>query len=153
MALIRLFGGKDYTQRLKHQLLASVGLLLVGAVGLVCYFWLVPGSGLTDFAQGFYIGAVLGITAGALITLARCAYLLKNPEARQRAKVKDLDERTQTITYKSFAIAGGVTFFTSAAALFVVLPFSVEAFWGVLGTMALFGVTFAVSNLILQRTM
>ncbi len=153
MALIRLFGGKDYTQRLKHQLLASVGLLLVGAVGLVCYFWLVPGSGLTDCAQGFYIGAVLGITAGALITLARCAYLLKNPEARQRAKVKDLDERTQTITYKSFAIAGGVTFFTSAAALFMVLPFSVEAFWGVLGTMALFGVTFAVSNLILQRTM
>ncbi len=88
MALIRLFGGKDYTQRLKHQLLASVGLLLVGAVGLVCYFWLVPDSELTDFAQGFYIGAVLGITAGALITLVRCVYLLKNPEARQRAKVK-----------------------------------------------------------------
>lgn len=153
MALIKMFGGKDYVQRLKHQLMASVGLLLVGAVGLVCYFWLVPDSGLTDFAQGFYIGAVLGITAGAVITLARCIYLLKNPEARQKAKVKDLDERTQTITYKSFAIAGGVTFFTSAAALFVVLPFSVEAFWGVLGTMALFGVTFAVSNLIMERTM
>lgn len=153
MALIKMFGGKDYIQRLKNQLLASIGLLLVGAVGIVCYFWLVPGSGLTDFAQGFYIGAVLGITAGALITLARCVYLLKNPEARQKAKVKDTDERSQTITYKSFAIAGGVTFFVSAAALFIVIPFSVEIFWGVLGTMALFGVSFAVSNFILERKM
>ncbi len=153
MALIKLIGGKDYTQRLKHQLLASVGLLLVGAVGLVCYFWLVPKGALEDFAEGFYLGAVLGITASALITLARCAYLLKNPEARQKAKVKDTDERSQTIRYKSFAIAGGVTFFTSAAALFAVLPFSVAAFWGVLGTMALFGVSFAVSNLVLERRM
>ncbi len=153
MALIKLIGGKDYTQRLKHQLLASVGLLVVGAVGLVCYFWLVPDSGLPDFARGFYLGAVLGITASALITLVRCVYLLKNPEARQKAKVKDTDERSQTIRYKSFAIAGGVTFFTSAAALFVVLPFSVAAFWGVLGTMALFGVSFAVANLVLERRM
>lgn len=153
MALIGLFGGKDYTQRLKNQLLASVALLLVGAVGIVCYFVLVPDSGLSDFAQGFYIGGALGITAGALITLVRCAYLLKDPEARQRAKVKDTDERSQTIIHKSFAIAGGVTFFTSAAALFVVIPFSVETFWGVLGTMALFGVTFAVSNLILEWKM
>ena len=153
MALIKLFGGKDYTQRLKNQLLASVALLLVGVVGIICYFILVPTSGLSDFAQGFYIGGALGITAGALITLVRCIYLLKNPEARQKAKVKDTDERSQTIVYKSFAIAGGVTFFTSAAALFVIIPFSVEIFWGVLGTMALFGVTFAVSNLILERTM
>lgn len=153
MALIKLFGGKDYTQRLKNQLLASVALLLVGVVGIVCYFILVPTSGLSDFAQGFYIGGALGITAGALITLVRCIYLLKNPEARQKAKVKDTDERSQTIVYKSFAIAGGVTFFASAAALFVIIPFSVEIFLGVLGTMALFGVTFAVSNLILERTM
>ena len=151
MALIKLFGGKDYTQRLKNQLLASVALLLVGIVGVVCYFILVPDSGLSDFAQGFYIGGALGITAGALITLVRCAYLLKNPEARQKAKVKDTDERSQTIIHKSFAIAGGVTFFTSAAALFVIIPFSVETFWGVLGTIALFGVTFDVSNFILER--
>lgn len=153
MALIRLFGGRDYIQRLKNQLLASVALLLVGVVGIVCYFVLVPDSGLSDFAQGFYIGGALGVTAGALITLVRCVYLLKNPEAQQKAKVKDTDERSQTIIHKSFAIAGGVTFFTSAAALFVVIPFSVETFWGVLGTMALFGVTFAVSNLILERRM
>ncbi len=153
MALLKLIGGKDYTQRLKNQLLASVALLLVGVVGVVCYLILVPTSGLSDFAQGFYIGGALGITAGALITLVRCAYLLKNPEARQKAKVKDTDERSQTIIHKSFVIAGGVTFFVSAAALFVIIPFSVETFWGVLGTMALFGVTFAVSNLILERRM
>ena len=65
MALLRVIGGKDYAQRLKYQLLASIALLLVGVVGLVCYFVLVPGSTLTDLVRGFYIGAVLGIMAGA----------------------------------------------------------------------------------------
>lgn len=153
MALIRLFGGKDYLQRLKHQLLASVALLLVGVVGVVCYFVVVPGSGLTDFAQGFYIGGASGITAGALIMLARCVYLLKNPEARQRAKVKDTDERAQAIVHQSFAIAGGVTFFTSAAALFVVLPFSVAAFRALMGAMILFALTFFAADQILERRM
>lgn len=145
--------GKDYTRRLKTQLLASAGLLLVGAVGIVCYFRLVPDSDLTDFARGFYIGAALGLLAAAAITLVRCIYLLKNPEARQRAKIKDTDERSQTIRSRSFAVAGGVTFFVGFAALFVVLPFSAAAFWGVLGTMALFGVSFAGANLVLERTM
>lgn len=153
MALIRLFGGKDYLQRLKHQLLASVALLLVGVVGVVCYFVVVPDSGLTDFAQGFYIGGASGITAGALIMLARCVYLLKNPEARQRAKVKDTDERAQAIVHQSFAIAGGVTFFTSAAALFVVLPFSVAAFRALMGAMILFALTFFAADQILERRM
>lgn len=110
MALIKMIGGKDYTQQLKNQRLASIGLLLVGLVGIVCYFTLVPGSALEDFTKGFYIGGASGITAGALILLIRCTYLLRNPKAYQKAKVKDTDERSQTIIHKSFEIAGIVTF-------------------------------------------
>lgn len=153
MALIKLIGGEDYTRRLKNQRLAAVGLLLVGLVGIVCYFVLVPQSGLADFARGFYIGGASGITAGAVILLARCTYLLKNPKAYAKAKVKDTDERSQAILHKSFAIAGGVTFFVSAAALFVVLPFSVAAFRALLGAMVLFALTFLAANLILERRM
>lgn len=75
MALIKMIVGKDYTQQLKNQRLVSVGLLLVGIVGIVCYFTLVPGSTLEDFTKGFYIGGASGITAGALILLIRCTYL------------------------------------------------------------------------------
>lgn len=153
MALIRMIGGKDYTQRLKNQRLAAAGLLTIGMVGIVCYFVLVPGSGLPDFARGFYIGGAAGITAGAMILLGRCTYLLKNPEARQRAKIKDTDERSQAILHKSFEAAGTVTFFTSAAALFVVLPFSVDAFRALLGAMILFALTFVAANRILERRM
>lgn len=153
MALIKLIGGKDYTQRLKNQRLAAVGLLLVGLVGIVCYFTLVPGSGLSDFARGFYIGGASGITAGAALLLVRCTYLLKSPAAYARAKVKDTDERSQAILHKSFEAAGGVTFFTSAAALFVVLPFSVDAFRALLAAMALFALTFLAANRVLERRM
>lgn len=153
MALIKMIGGKDYTQRLKHQRLAAAGLLLVGVVGIVCYFTLVPGSGLADFAQGFYIGGASGITAGAVILLGRCTYLLKSPKAYVKAKVKDTDERSQAILHKSFEAAGEVTFFTSAAALFVVLPFSVAAFGALLAAMALFALTFLAANLVLERRM
>lgn len=153
MALIKMIGGKDYTQRLKNQRLASIGLLLVGVVGIVCYVTLVPGSGLSDFARGFYIGGASGITAGAALLLGRCAYLLKNPKAYQRAKVKETDERSQAIIHKSFEAAGTVTFFVSAAALFVVLPFSVEAFRVLMGVMILFALTFVAANRILERRM
>ena len=153
MALIKLIGGKDYTRQLKNQCLAAIGLLLVGIVGIVCYFTLVPGSGLEDCARGFYIGGASGITAGALILLIRCTYLLHNPKAYQKAKVKDTDERSQTIIHKSFEIAGAVTFFTGAALLFVVLPFSVAAFRAVMGLIVLFVLTFVATSCMLERRM
>lgn len=153
MALIKMIGGKDYTQQLKNQRLASVGLFLVGIVGIVCYFTLVPGSGLEDFAKGFYIGGASGITAGAAILFIRCSYLLKNPEAYQKAKVKDTDERSQTILHKSFEIAGIVTFFTSAALLFVLAPFDMYAFRAIMTVMILFAAVFVAANRILERKM
>lgn len=153
MALIKMIGGKDYTQQLKNQRLASIGLLLVGIVGIVCYFTLVPGSDLEDFTRGFYIGGATGITAGALILLIRCTYLLHNPKAYQKAKVKDTDERSRTIIHRSFEIAGMVTFFTSAALLFVLAPFDLYAFKAVMTLMVLFAATFLAANGILERRM
>lgn len=153
MALIRMIGGKDYTQQLKNQRLASIGLLLVGLVGIVCYFTLVPGSALEDFTKGFYIGGATGITAGALILFIRCTYLLHNPEAYKKAKVKDTDERSQTIIHKSFEVAGLVTFFASAALLFVLVPFNLYAFRAVMAVMILFAASFITANRILERKM
>ena len=145
--------GENYEKSLKQRRAMALALLCVGLVGFVCYFLLVPSSGLADYAQGFYLGAATGITAGALILLIRTQYLLTHPDAQKRAKIKETDEREKHIVQESFRQAGIVTFFTSAGALFVVLPLSMAAFSALLGTMALYALSFAAVNLWLSKTL
>lgn len=51
----------------------------------------------------------------------------------------------------NFTVAGIITFFTSAAALFVILPFSFPAFYALMGVMALYAVCFLLANAILEK--
>lgn len=142
---------EDYDRSLRRQRLYALCLLAVGIVGIVCYFTLVDGSALPDFARGFYFGASIGVTAGALILLLRVTRLMRDPEARKKAKIRDTDERERHITNRAFQIAGLVTFFTSAAALFVLLPLSMEAFLALLAVMALYCGCFVVISLWLSK--
>ncbi len=154
MALLKLMiDGKNYEQGLKRRRMAAAALLAVGIVGIVCYFLLVPGSDLSEFAQGFYLGGASGITVGALILLARVQYLLKNPEARKKAKIQDTDERERAVIHRAFELAGEITFFAAAAAVFVLLPLSVDAFRAVLGVMVLYCFSWVVAQSVLRRKM
>lgn len=56
--------GGDYCKSLRQRSWAALAILVIGLAGLGCYVWLVPGSGLSDHAQGFYLGGACGITAG-----------------------------------------------------------------------------------------
>lgn len=143
----------DYQKTLTLRLWTSLGLLAMGVTGLVCYRLLVPGSGLPDFARGFYLGAAYGILLGAVILLVRVIYLLRHPQARRQAQVKEQDEREQAILHNSFQTAGFVTFFVSAAALFVVLPLSQPAFAALLSAMVLYALAFLAATLYYQRRM
>ena len=67
---ILLTDKSNFEKSLKNRRLAAIGLLCVGLTGFACYFLLVPDSPLSQYAQGFYLGAASGITAGALILLA-----------------------------------------------------------------------------------
>ncbi len=136
----------NYEKTLKLRRAAAIGMMALGAVGLACWHWLVPESGLPDFAQGFYLGASSGIILGALILLCRTQYLLSHPEARKRAKVKEQDEREKTILNRSFQMAGVVTFFVAAAALLVVLPFSRPAFSALLAVMVFYFLAFVAGS-------
>ena len=151
MLVKMLFCGDDYQKSLKQRRVCSIAVLGVGLIGFACYFLLVPGSALRDFAQGFYLGAASGITAGALILLIRTQYLLTHPDAQRRAKIKETDEREVHITQTSFRLAGVITFFVTAAALFVLLPLSVEAFYALLGVLALYALAFLAVNLRLSK--
>ena len=143
--------GSDYEKSLKQRRLCFLAMLCVGLVGFVCYFLLVPGSHLSAYSQGFYLGAATGIVAGAVILLLRTQRLLTNPQARKKARIKETDEREVQILHEAAFTAGMITFFGAAAALFVVLPLSMEAYYALLGMVALYTLSFVVLSLVLPR--
>lgn len=146
-----LFTSSDFEKSLRQRRMAALALLGVGLIGFACWFFLVPDSSLSDYAQGFYLGAASGITAGAVILLCRTQYLLTHPEARKKARIKETDERERTIVHSAFQAAGMVTFFTAAGALFVVLPLFPQAFYALLGVMVLYSLVFFLSLPILEK--
>lgn len=152
MALLkRLIGGKNFEESLRRRRMVAVGLLAVGLVGLACYFLLVPQSGMEDYAQGFYLGGASGLILSAVIMLVQTQRLLKNPEARKKARIEENDERQQSIRHRAFEIAGEVTFFTGAGAMFVLLPLSMAAFRAVWAMMMLYAATWVAARWILER--
>lgn len=151
MLVKMLFRSDNYQKSLKQRRVCSIAILCVGLIGFVCYFLLVPGSALGDFAQGFYLGAASGITAGALILLIRTQYLLTHPDAQRRAKIKQTDEREVHITQTAFRWAGMITFFAAVAALFVLLPLSTEAFYALLCVIVLYFAVFLVCAFCLSK--
>lgn len=152
MLMKAITSSADFDQTLRVRRLIAFGLLTVGLVGIVCYFLFVGNSTtLPDFARGFYLGAASGITVAAVFLLIRVTVLLANPEAKRKAKIKETDEREKQIVNDSFRIAGLVTFFVTAAALFAVLPFSFPAFFALLGVMALYTAVCFGTNFILQK--
>lgn len=148
-----LFHTEDFEKTLRRRRLFAVGMLVVGVIGLVCFLLFVRDNpSLPEFAQGFYMGAASGISLGAVILLLRATYLLRHPEAMKKARIKETDEREKQLVGDSFRLAGIITFFTAAASLFVVLPFSFPAFYALLGVMGFYAVTFLALSLILPKT-
>ena len=150
---LMLSSTENFEKSLRQRRLAALAFLGVGVVGFVCWFLLVPESGLTDHAQGFYLGAASGVSAGALILLLRTQYLLNHPELQKKAKIRETDERERTIVETAFRTAGLVTFFTAAAALFIILPFSPNAFWALFTVIIFYFLVFSLSRGVLERKM
>lgn len=147
-----IFNSPDFEKTLRRRRLFAFGMLAVGITGLVCFILFVQGNEtIPEFLRGFYMGAATGISLGAVILLVRTTYLLSHPEALKKARIKETDEREKQIVNESFRLAGIITFFTTAAALFVVLPFSFWAFNALLAVMALYAVTFMALNFILSK--
>lgn len=146
-----LTGGGDYGKSLKQRRWAAVGMLCIGLVGFACWFFLVPNSHLSEHAQGFYLGAATGITAGALFLLVRTQYLITHPQAQRRAKIKETDEREMQIIRSATQIAGGVTIFGVVLSLFIVLPLCMEAYYALIGVVFFYTAVFFLSNLWLSK--
>lgn len=147
-----LFSSGDFEKTLRRRRMFAFGMLAVGITGLVCFILFVQGNeAISEFIQGFYMGAATGISLGSVVLLIRTTYLLSHPEALKKARIKETDEREKQIVNESFRLAGIITFFTTAAALFVVLPFSFHAFYALLAITFFYSVTFLAVNFILSK--
>ena len=151
MLMKKLTGSEDYVRALRFRRRLVFAMLCVGLVGFACYFLLVRGSELADYARGFYLGGASGLTLAALGMLARLQYLLTHPDARKKARIVEQDERQTMITSKAAVFAGLLTFFATAGALFVVLPFSFQAYLALMGVLVVFTLAFAAAHLWLSR--
>ena len=150
--LMHIFDTSDFERSLRRRRLVAFGLLAVGITGVLCYLFLIQGSGaLPDFARGFYLGGASGICIGAAFLLVRVTVLLSDPEARKKAKIKEQDEREKAIVNQAFQFAGMFTFFACAAALFVLVAVSLEAAAAVLAVVAVYAVVWLIANLYLSK--
>lgn len=151
MLIKQITSGNNYEKSLKVRRNISFALLIIGLVGEACYFLLVDGSDLPDFARGFYMGAASGICLGAVMLLVRTQYLLSHPDEQKKARIKEQDEREKEIKNTAFRLAGYITFFAACAALFVALPLNRPVFCALLSVIVLYAALFVILCAVLSR--
>lgn len=149
--ILKLLNGPDYNKSLRRRLWMGAAFLAVGLVGLACWFLVVPGSGLDDHARGFYLGAATGVTAGAVILLARTAWLLTHPAARKKAQIEDTDEREVHLTRTAAQFAGLFTFFVTACCLFKAVAVPLPTAQVLFGLMLCYVLSFVLARYRLSK--
>lgn len=141
----------DYGKNLRQRSWAALAILAIGLVGLGCYVWLVPGSGLSDHAQGFYLGGACGLSAGGLGLLLRSQWMLRHPEKWRKARIRETDERNQRISAQAAQLAGVGVFFLQALAAFVLVVVDRRLVTVLLCSMAVYMVLFLGTRFGLSR--
>ena len=143
--------GGDYCKSLRQRSWAALAILAIGLTGLGCYLWLVPGSGLSDHAQGFYLGGACGITAGGLGLLIRNQWMLRHPEKWRKARIQETDERNQRITAQAAQLAVVGVFFLQALAAFLFVAVDRRLVTVLLCSMAGYILLFLGAQFVLSR--
>lgn len=145
--------GGDYCKSLRQRSWAALAILAIGLTGLGCYLWLVPGSGLSDHAQGFYLGGACGITAGGLGLLIRNQWMLRHPEKWRKARIQETDERNQRITAQAAQIAGRWIQILQVPIVLVLLLVDLRLALVIVCFMGLYSLLYLIARSILVRRM
>lgn len=145
--------GGDYCKSLRQRSWAALAILVIGLAGLGCYVWLVPGSGLSDHAQGFYLGGACGITAGGLGLLIRSQWMLRHPEKWRKARIQETNERNQRITAQAAQIAGRWIQILQVPIVLVLLLVDLRLALVIVCFMGLYSLLYLIARSILVRRM
>ena len=120
--LIKTTGrGPDYGKNLIQRRWAFLALLAVGATGLVCYFFLVPGSGISGHRPRLLSGGRQRHHRRRTGQPAAQRVDAPHPERWKKARIQETDERSQRLTAQAAQLAGVATFFLQALAAFVLV--------------------------------
>lgn len=135
---------EGYRALLRRYRQFACGLALLGLATVAFSFWAVPrlpvDAERLDFFGGFYAGVGSGVTAAAVIWLARLRRLLGDEAALKRAYTKDNDERNREIDTRALLSAGVALVCVLYAVLLVAGMFYPVLFWFCLAAALLYSV-------------
>ena len=110
-------------------------------------------AALPDYARSFYLGFSCGLALAGAVLLIRAQRLLAHPQEQKRARVREQDEREQSITLRAFALAGLIAFYLCAAALLVAVAVDRTAVKALLAVMAVYAAAFLAARWALAKRM
>lgn len=151
MMLNKMTSGPDYGRNLRQRRWAFLVVLLIGLVGLGCYVLLVPGSGLADYAQGYYLGSACGLMGVGLVLGLRNEWMLRHPEKWKKARIQETDERSQHLTTQAAQLAGVGVLVLQALACYVLVAVDQDLVKVLLASMVAYVVLFQGCRVILAR--
>lgn len=151
MMLNKMTGGPDYGKSLRQRRWAFLVVLLIGLVGLGCYVLLVPGSGLEDYAKGYYLGSACGLLGTGFALGLRNEWMLRHPEKWKKASIQETDERSQHLTTQAAQLAGVGVVVLQALACYVLVAVDQSLVKVLLASMAAYVVLFQGCRAVLSR--
>ena len=98
----------EYKEYIKTRILLFVIIAVLGAITLFVAFFIEKLFQITidEHQMGFYLGMGTGLLVAGVFLAIRFFLLLNNGEKLKKHRIKNTDERVQTINSKALVVAG-----------------------------------------------
>ena len=155
-------GPVDFEKRCRSRILTSAVFVILGLLTLALTACALSYSQLSALGvkqetaerlASIYIPLGTALTAAGLIRIRRNRILLKNPDLRKKAEIKETDERNQLLGLRCWAYAGYAMFLLLYIGVLGTGFFSSVVMNILLSVIGVFALLLLIFRLILQRCM
>lgn len=108
-----------YGQALRVRRRVFLWIAAVGLLGLIVSIVLLPNGGLPPVALALYRGGSFGILAAGLANLVHTCLLLRCPDRWRESRIRETDERTESLRREAAKMAGAGLMFLLVIAGFL----------------------------------
>lgn len=108
-----------YGQALRVRCRVFLWIAAVGLLGLIVSIVLLPNGGLPPVAQALYRGGSFGVLIAGLAGLLYTCWLRGHPERWKVSRIRETDERAESLRREAAQMAGAGLMFLLAAAGFL----------------------------------
>ena len=121
---------RDYTATLRRRCWLLAGCGALGALMLLLSHYAFPRDAghAQEFVRGFYSGAGTGMVIVAIVFLIHTFWLLRRPDKRRAAQIRETDERQRHIAMRTFYTASSICMGLTVVAMLVAAPLNFTVF-------------------------